>query len=334
MKKDIFLLGAAADMLRDYIRKNRLDAPDVLEALAPFSSSQRIPLDLFFRQLDRIHELHPVPALGLRIGRCAKPEHFGVVGYLAASCSSLGQGLMRYRRFQTLLLSNLHVRVSQREDILRFSWRKGPPIANELAVAAFVNLMQALIGRDIPPAAVEFPHARPPQPAIHETLLGCPVSYGGKAISLEIPASLLAMRIVSSDPYMRTLFEQQATAMLQQQPKPDHFLTELQGCIAAALQDGEPSAADLARRMNRSLRTFYRELAEHGLRYRSLLGDTRFQLARMYLADARLSLAEIALLLGYSEQSAFTRAFRGWTGTSPLEYRRRVVTQSPQPPEQ
>lgn len=325
MKKDIFLLGAAADMLRDYIRKNRLDAPDVLEALAPYSSSHRIPLELFFQQLDRIHMLHPVPALGLRIGRCAKPEHFGVVGYLVASCNSLGQGLMRYRRFQTLLLSNLAVRVSQRGDVLRFSWRKGPPIANELAVAAFVNLMQALIGRDIPPAAVEFPHERPPQPAIHEALLGCPVRYGGNAISLEIPASLMAMRVVSSDPYMRALFEQQAAAQLEQQPKPDRFLDELQRCIGDALQDGEPSAEQLARQMKCSLRSFYRELAKHGLRYRALLGDTRFRLARIYLADARLSLAEIALLLGYSEQSAFTRAFRGWTGSTPLAYRREVL---------
>ncbi|MNG33795.1 HTH-type transcriptional regulator VirS [compost metagenome] len=66
----------------------------------------------------------------------------------------------------------------------------------------------------------------------------------------------------------------------------------------------------------------YRQLAEHGLRYRALLGDVRFKLARLYLADPRLSLVEIALLLGYSEQSAFTRAFRTWSGSTPQDYRR------------
>lgn len=73
--------------------------------------------------------------------------------------------------------------------------------------------------------------------------------------------------------------------------------------MMVALQEGEPSAA--------------------------VLGDVRFKLARMYLADSRLSSAEIALLLGYSEQSAFTRAFRTWSGSTPLDYRRRLQRSSP-----
>ena len=69
------------------------------------------------------------------------------------------------------------------------------------------------------------------------------------------------------------------------------------------------------------LRSFYRELASHGFRFRTVLADVRLQLARLYLADPRLASAEIALLLGYSEPSALNCAFRGWTGTTPGEYR-------------
>ncbi|MGH8434936.1 MAG: helix-turn-helix domain-containing protein, partial [Pseudomonas sp.] len=69
---------------------------------------------------------------------------------------------------------------------------------------------------------------------------------------------------------------------------------------------------------------FYRQLAEHGLRYRWLLGDVRFKLARIYLGDPRLSSAEVALLLGYFEQSAFNRAFRAWSGSTPERYRRHL----------
>jgi AraC-like DNA-binding protein len=123
---------------------------------------------------------------------------------------------------------------------------------------------------------------------------------------------------------MRGLFEQQAQAMLARHPRPDAFLEQLQRQMMSALQEGEPSAATLAGRMNCSLRTFYRQLADHGLRYRALLGDVRFKLARMYLADPRLSLAEVALLLGYSEQSAFSRAFRTWSGSTPQDYRRHL----------
>ncbi len=329
---DVYISCALADTLRDYIDKNALHAPDVLEALAPFSSSQRMPILLFWRQLERLQAVHPVSALGLRIGRCAKPQHFGVVGYLAASCHSLGQALMRYRRFQRLLVSNLDVRVSQHGEVIRYSWGQGEhhttPMASEFGVAAFVNLYQALIGQAIAPTAIEIPYARPPQPSIYEVLMGCPVRFEAPCHALEMPASLLAMRISSSDPYLRGLFDQQAQAMLAQQPRPERFLEQLQQQMMVALQEGEPSAAVLAGRMNCSLRSFYRQLALHGLRYRTLLGDVRFKLARMYLADPRLSLAEVALLLGYSEQSAFTRAFRAWSGDPPQRYRH-YVQQAP-----
>lgn len=328
MAEDVYISCALADTLRDYIDKNALAAPDVLEALAPYSSSQRMPILLFWRQLERLQALHPVPALGLRIGRCAKPQHFGVVGYLAASCNSLGQALMRYRRFQRLLVSNLDVRVSQHGEVIRYSWGEGEhhttPLASEFGVAAFVNLYQALIGQAIAPTAIEIPYARPQQPFIYEALMGCPVRFEAPRHALEMPVSLLAMRVTSSDPYMRELFEQQARAMLAQHPRPDAFLDQLQQQMIAALQEGEPAAVTIAERMNCSLRTFYRQLAEHGLRYRALLGDVRFKLARLYLADPRLSLVEVALLLGYSEQSAFSRAFRAWSGSTPQDYRRQL----------
>ena len=327
MAKDVYISCALAETLRDYIDKNQLCAPDVLEALAPYSSSQRMPILLFWRQLERLQEMHPMPALGLRIGLCAKPQHFGVVGYLAASCSVVGQALIRYRRFQRLLVSNLDVRVEQRGDVIRYSWGDGEhhttPLASEFGVAAFVNLYQALIGQVIAPSAIEIPYGRPEQPSIYEALMGCPVRFDAPCHALEVPVSLLAMRVTSSDPFLRDLFERQAQALLAQQPRPDTFLEQLEQLMVAALQEGEPSATILAERMNCSLRSFYRKLAEHGLRYRALLGDVRFKLARLYLADSRLSLVEVALLLGYSEQSAFTRAFRAWSGSTPQGYRRR-----------
>ena len=78
---------------------------------------------------------------------------------------------------------------------------------------------------------------------------------------------------------------------------------------------------DIAKKLGLSLRTFYRRLDEQGFRYRALLADTRFVLAKTYLQDKTLSLSEISLMLGYAEQSAFTRAFISWGGLSPSTYR-------------
>lgn len=325
MTESNFILGAVADGLRDYLDANGLPAPQVRESLAPYSASQRLPMSLFRQQLERIALIQPVPAVGLRIGRQVNPEHFGVVGYLTASCDSLGQALRRYDRFQTLLISDLRIETRREADRLRMSWRHGGSgdslLVSEFGVAAFVSLMQALIGRTDPPLRVELPHPPPRQHRFYEALLGCPVQFQAAAIALEIPLGLLARRIQTSDPSLRKLFDRQAQAMLLESPATDSFLDRLQHHLQEALQEGEPAAADVARRMHLSTRSFYRQLARQGLRYRALVAETRFKLARFYLADPRLSLAEIALLLGYSEQSAFTRAFRAWTGSTPSEYR-------------
>ncbi|MAM88742.1 AraC family transcriptional regulator ligand-binding domain-containing protein [Allohahella sp. A8] len=335
MPGNVTVSCALAEVLREYLRRNRLHAPELIHVLDAFSLHQRMPVELLVEQFVRIQHLHPVPALGLRIGRCAEPENFGVVGYLAASCSSLGQALARYHRFQTLLASDLNIQVEQRAEYICFRWKHDEtqlhPLTSEFGVAVFLNLYQALIGQAVPPTLVEFPHGPPEQPAIYEVLLGCPVRFHAPAIGLQIPTSLLAMRIASSDPYMRDLLDRQAAALLMPQLKPGVFLTALHEHIAAALQDGEPTADRLARQMDYTLRSFYRELANHGLRYRAVLSDVRLKLARMYLADPRLAAAEIALLLGYSEQSAFSRAFRGWTGSTPGAYRKSLERERARP---
>ena len=325
MAESIFILGAVADALRDYLDANGLPAPEVRESLEPYSASQRIPMSVFRRQLERIAVIQPVSALGLRIGRQVKPEHFGVVGYLTASCDSLGQALRRYDRFQTLLISDLKIAARRQGDRLRMSWQHGDsgnsPLVSEYGVAAFVNLVQALTGSKDPPLRVELPQPPPQDRKIYEALLGCPVAFEADSITLEIPVSLLSRRIQTSDPYLRKLFDRQADAMLEERPVAEPFLDRLQHHLKEALQEGEPAAADVARRMHLSTRSFYRQLAREGLRYRALVAETRFKLARIYLGDPRLALADIALLLGYSEQSAFTRAFRAWTGSTPSEYR-------------
>src|SRR3546814_15474082 len=94
--------------------------------------------------------------------------------------------------------------------------------------------------------------------------------------------------------------------------------------------EGGPTLEQIATKRGQSTRSLYRRLQARGLTYKAVLGDTRFELARGYLADAKLSLPEIALLLGYSEQSAFTPAFNSWAGVTPLRYRHQTLRRSAQ----
>ena len=92
--------------------------------------------------------------------------------------------------------------------------------------------------------------------------------------------------------------------------------------IAKSLSEGIPRVADVARTLGLSVRSLHRRLAQDGLSFRMLTEETRKELAEGLLRDERYSLSEIAFLTGFSEQSAFNRAFKRWIGRSPAQHRK------------
>jgi len=98
--------------------------------------------------------------------------------------------------------------------------------------------------------------------------------------------------------------------------------TQTKSEIARALSEGLPKMAEIARRLGMSARSFHRRLAEHGLSFQTLTEETRREIATSMLRDEAYALSEIAFLTGYSEQSAFNRAFKRWMGVTPAAYRK------------
>ncbi len=127
--------------------------------------------------------------------------------------------------------------------------------------------------------------------------------------------------IVGADATLRAILERHGLHLAARAPSPalvDHARTTL----AAMIGEGLADIATLARRLGVTPRTLQRKLEAEGVAYSELLDQARRELACAYLADPALSVEEIAALTGYSEASAFSRAFRRWTGASPLRYRR------------
>ena len=104
--------------------------------------------------------------------------------------------------------------------------------------------------------------------------------------------------------------------------KDENLVNLTKDSIARALSEGLPKMGDVARGLGLSVRSFHRRLAEHGASFQSLTEETRRELALGMLQDERYSLSEIAFLTGFSEQSAFTRAFKRWMGQTPASYRK------------
>ncbi|WP_084498037.1 helix-turn-helix domain-containing protein [Spongiibacter marinus] len=114
-------------------------------------------------------------------------------------------------------------------------------------------------------------------------------------------------------------------------PRPDPFLKALEINILRAIPQGDVSASAIANILDMPLRSFYRRLDQRSINYRHFLQTLRYQLAKQYLANSQLELAEISQLLGYSEQSAFGRAFKQWHGATPNRYRRLIELERSRP---
>lgn len=319
---------AFVDVLEQYLNQQQLEAPQIRLDLQRYQERENLNIKELSGLLGQIQRHAPAPALGIRIGRVATPQHFGLVGYLLSSCCSLKQALLRYGRFQSLVLTDLGSVVEKREDVFRYQWKlqgSASDIAYEFSITVFINLYQALIGQKVAPSGVGLPIPFPADPMLYEALLGCKVEFNCKNLSVDIPSQLMLQNIATSDPYLLKIFDEQATALLaQQQLKEDSFsvfLEQLKKQIAVAMEEGDTRASVLSQKLGYSLRSFYRLLETHDHNYRAILADVRQAMAKRYLEDPSLSYSEISQLLGYSEQSAFIRAFKTWLGMTPKQYR-------------
>ncbi len=329
MNTSVTVSAQLVNVLMRYMQAESLYDETLSKRLNDALSAERVPIDEWWTLLDSLARLHPAPALGVRLGQLIQLEDIGVLGYLAASCETLSQALQRLQRFQPLLHNMSFSWAELKGEHLYFCWdhsggRSTAP-SNEMIVAGLLTVLNTLVApHKVAPIRVTFRNPGPERPVEHERLFGCEVAFSCPQFALIIPAADIELPINSRDPHLLALMDQQAEAFMATVPKPDDFLEEFQRYLLQGLEEGQLSMGWLSERLGIPLRSLYRALETRGYTYKEMLDDLRLQLAQRYLADPALSLSEIALMLGYSEHSAFTRAFKAWTGRTPLRFRRQL----------
>lgn len=318
--------GAWTQLLTDWLDMQRLPAPAIRARLAAYAPDDVVPLAAWREILDAAAALRPdMPAPGLSIGAGVLPRHVGVLGYLVLASDNLAEAVATYQRYERLFYGvDLAEVVMQRGEV-EIRWPRSDTtgvVADETAIAALVTFLRKQIDDPPPPSRVGFVYAASPARAqACEAFFGCPVDFCASHTMVRFPVAYMSIPMPHREPGLRALLDRQARALLDALPAPNAFDKAVQQLLVRLLPDGEVSVDKVAQAMHQSTRTLQRRLADSGMTWQQLLDRTREQLARQYLNDRALSLAEIALLLGYSEQSAFTRAFRRWTGRTPLSFR-------------
>lgn len=297
---------------------------------APPAATERfVALRRWQALLEQARALDPGPksTFPLRLARGIAPRHFGVVGFAALACGTLAQALQRLERYHRSVYDVNVAQLHPCAEGLCIEWgvERGRPgaLVDETALAALVQLTREFTDRPLRALAVDFVNRRPADVLPYEDFFGGPVRFDQPATRLVLSARDLALPLRGADPALLALLDAQAEGLLQEVAAVSGPVGVWRQALVGLIRSGRTSLADLAHSLQMSPRSLQRRLTEQGHSFQALLGQTRQQLAEAYLRDASVELAEVALLLGYSEQSAFTRAFRQWTGQPPLQWRRR-----------
>jgi len=329
MLNDSFISRDVISYLQNYLQRHQLLFPEYQSKLAALEPKKQMSFEHWWSLLEELSTLHPIPALGLDIGKTVKVQDSGVLGYLFRTSSNIGEGLGSFIRFQRLIYAGSLASIEQAsQKRICISWNPdfgySSQLSDELLLAAMVNITREITAPlkfDL--AEVCFTQVIDPKYIyIYEDYFACPIKIGQKKLTISFNQDTLNQAIEHQDQTLHQLLGKQAETLLSELPENDRFLSELTEILIKSLHEGLSDAASVAKKLKLSDRSLHRKLKDKNRIYRDILRDTRKSMASSYLSDEKLTIVEIALLLGYSEQSTFTRAFKTWFGKSPLAYKK------------
>jgi AraC-like DNA-binding protein len=268
-------------------------------------------------------------AFGLHVGERTRPADYGLLGYATAHSDTLGEALSRLIALQAVWTEAVTLELAREAGVarLRYRPRAAMPAADrrhesEQMLAAILAFARGATGRDLRPVEVGFEHSAPGDEREHRRLFRCPIRFAAPATELVLAEAALALDIAGADPKLGALISAQAEVALAARQRSEPLLETVRAAVRSAVEGGRPlSLAGAARTLGLGPRTLQRRLRERGLGWRRLVDEVRIELARDLLADPRLGLAQIAFRAGFSQASAFHRAFRRLEGTTPRRYR-------------
>ena len=261
--------------------------------------------------------------LGLHLAQKFDLRMIGLLYYVLASSDTLDEALQRAARYSAIVNEGITLRFHEGKSTgLRFEYagvaRHTDCHQIEFGVVALVRTCRQLTNRNLPASRVSFSHHRKKDITEFRTFFGGDVTFGAAIDELAFSSSIRGMPVVGADPYLNDLLvEYCEEAISARSSKHSSFVSSVENEVALLLPHGEARASKVASKLGVSRRTLARRLASENLTFAGVVQRLKSDLAKRHLADESLSISEIAWLLGYQDVSAFTHAFKRWTGKAP-----------------
>ncbi len=283
----------------------------------------RVPLTSVRQLLAAAVDLTDDPYIGLYAANFLHAANLHALGYALLASASLREFCERLARYFRLLSGTSRPRLTVSADEARMEFplvAESPPLTDDVFGLFLVHLIAELSDGLIRPIRVEQHRPTPPDDGVrHRRAFGCPVSFRAPHTTLIFRADALDMPLTGAS---RELAEQNERIVVGYLAKLDRgdIQTRVRAILLQQLPSGTVTKEDVAQKMCMSPRTLQVKLSKSGTTFQDVVNETRQALACGYMDNSGLSITEIAYLLGFSDTSNFSRAFRRWTGHSPRAY--------------
>lgn len=296
-------------------------------ALEPLPES--LPADTYVKLLELAAELADDPHFGLHVGERVRLGTYTVYGLILLSCRDFGQAFEQTMRYEQLAHDLGRSTLQVHGQLAAYTWHSNYPAhCRHLVDSVFAGIRvfgNWLAGTTLPPAELSLMHdgGAAAGHAEYMRVFGALPRFNASANAAQFEASLLAWPVPNADVSLYPVLQQHADQLLKQRAAPASagIVAQVHDAIVRRLAQGQVRVASVAEDLGLAPRTLQRKLADAGSSFQQVLDEARFALARDYLRQPGLSLVDIAFLLGYQEQSAFTHAFREWSGMNPGGWR-------------
>ncbi|WP_236142940.1 AraC family transcriptional regulator [Nostoc sp. CMAA1605] len=267
----------------------------------------------------------------LHLGEAFNLATFGIVGYVLVNCQTYREVLEKLSRYTRLFSQGAYIHFSEAdgfvfcdcdivEDVKNYLLEQ-PRYAIESTFASLLTATPVLTGKPLLLQAVWFKYPRPDDISEYERIFATGLHFSMPTNRIIFDANCLNWSILSANPHLLNVFEQHAQTMLEAMNREDDYTRKVVQEIIKQLKGNLPPIEAVARNLAISVRQLQRELQAEGTSYQQLLDQTRKELALRYLQSPHTPIYDVAFLLGFSEPSAFHRAFKRWTGQTPKAYR-------------
>lgn len=329
--KSLFVSPSTAKTLSAYLIDEGIDASEIENIIdSPLSNLDaadfRLPIEKYHALWDLAINYTNNPALGLELGALPKNDDMGLVGHIFFNNPTLGIALKQLERYYALINEGMHIELSTDDEfayihyICKFERAYCiPDMDRTLAIS--LHRARQYISNTLSIDVVMFQHSAPSYADRYKEVFPCPVKFGQQHCSVAFKKQYLNFELPKRSSYLHKILTGHVETLLSKiRPKPS-LSDKVRKLIEKKLARDCVDAEHISEKLFMSRHTLYRKLKQEGIAFHELVDQVRKEKALSYISTGKRSMSEIAFLLGFSELSAFSRAFKRWTGQSPAHYK-------------